>query len=371
MSRTHIKTQTISDDAGSWELEVPNALEPGVHTVHVFVEGESEPRSTLIEITEDPVVEQRVVAQTEREEVAVPAVVAPVPLTPREILMTPVVALAFGCSLLLLIITLISALRIRTEQERLPSGKVKKKRRGTIRTIIFLVLFLLSFGWGIQSYNATKETTTRTPSATVTTPTPVAAERRVEMVTAIDGRVVDAQTSVPIAGVSLSLSGSDQVRTTADGTYAFESITGAPEGIIITHPDIKRPLQKSIEQVRNMQILFDVALINELVDVIDTEAQDNYISLVARMPFGAQSNYDGQTLSQTHNSIFTEFDRADQTLHILSVSRIDQWHSAIELDTTYDNVIEVVVADDGEGAAYYFRYTADRWQLLELPRKLL
>ncbi len=316
-----------TDEYGNWSTEILNNLEPGVHTAVLQTSDGREQDVAFFVLQDEPgVIEQ------------VQSVVPP-----------------FFNALILVLFALICVLgwnSIRLAKKADKSETDKKNMRytkGAILLSVIAVAIALVVGVYINKDSAVFEDWFDTTEPVITT---------------VSGTVIDPLTESGVEGVDLTV-GKVSVHTSNSGGYTFPSIDKT-NGIKLTHPKLIRSLRYEIQDEANQTIYFNYEMYNLLINVVNNEARGLYKDNYQYVYDDLKAEVDETQHVKDHESkesIFGLDDLVDQELGISSVKVLSTWQNEL-YPIEFDNVVEIIVTDDGMSQVFYVVYTDEGWRLV-------
>ncbi len=138
-----------------------------------------------------------------------------------------------------------------------------------------------------------------------------------EKIVKVSGVVIEPFTRTPVAGVDLVV-GDTSIKTSESGRFVFTGV-GTQTGIRLTHPELLRALvllPYTREGGQELEILFNVPLLNALVTIIDFEARGNLDATYEYLIADIQDMVSRQDFEDAHKSIFKEEDITNQEIVI-------------------------------------------------------
>ncbi len=337
MLRPNYNLETVVDQNGLWSVDIANDLAPGIHTAHIEDVESGDFIVGLIEVIED--VEGNKFDQLQQHDIQKTDVSIPVPWY------------WYVLPIVLLVFFLISLRKKKSSQQ----AEVQAKKRGKLIPTILFILFLLS-AWYVWHLRAQTDTFNKFPDQ-------IAVDREFQN---ISGTVLTLSDQ-PIPGLQLKVPTGESVTTSEDGTFKFTGLSLDVDGVDVSTPGLRRTVTKGVEMVNNMIFYYDETLFNTMVEIVDHEAASRADALLSYMPPQVRDTYSGRNMIDELRSVHTVLDRTDQKLVITAVNKLDEWFSRAENGKVYRNVVEVILANDGDGAVYYFTGTPGNWQLMQLP----
>lgn len=144
----------------------------------------------------------------------------------------------------------------------------------------------------------------------------------------VSGTVIEALTRTPVPGVDLVV-GDTSIRTGESGRFVFTNV-GTQTGIHLTHPELLRALvllPQTDADEQELEILFNVPLLNALVTIVDLEARGNLDATYEYLIRDIQKVLSRQDFSATHESIFKEDDITNQEIVIRRTHHTRDYHA--------------------------------------------
>lgn len=317
-------TSEIAPD-GSWQIEVPPNVPAGLHKV--VVEDDMGNQDDALLYVERSMIDR----------------------------MTSVMPPVFGLSFIffLIVILVLAANNIRLGKIADQNEIVKKKRKYLRHAMYFSVLMVtlslvvgLTLNWGTSILDKTMN---------------YLAPGKGFVAKNVSGSLVDAK-GMPVAGATLAAG--DTIIVTADsGMYSFPMVS-TEEGILISHPQIKRAINKEVRESGKMDIMFDPGLMQSLVEVAELEARGDKRNLYKQVTLDKLKT--GYTQDQYVNSYKTNFTPTDLSagpVYIGSVSKTDDYKSVISGEI-FPQVVNIEVFTSNGIANYSFIEEQGKWKLV-------
>lgn len=192
-------------------------------------------------------------------------------------------------------------------------------------------------------------------------------ERGEKMVT-VSGSVVDPLTRTPVFGVDLVVSDTS-IRTGESGRFVFTGV-GTKTGIRLTHPELLRalvllPQTRTDEQ--ELEVLFNIPLLNALITIIDFEARGNIDAVYDHLAPQIKGKLTRKVFREEFESMFVEEDITNQEIVIRGMRRVTDYYNR-QLDLRFSNIIEfeLVNGDDSKWYAliYHEEVLGSQWQFI-------
>jgi len=188
---------------------------------------------------------------------------------------------------------------------------------------------------------------------------------KITIVDEIKGQVLHPLDKTGVANVDLVYNNTS-IRTSGSGHYVFNNIA-VNEGIRATHNELLRALvflPPAKQKNEEMNILFDVALFNNLIKVIDAEARGRYsdIYLDFISPKVKSKIVETDFISAYLSGIKPE-NVNDQELIIKEVTVVDKFNLN-KYSLLIDKAVIITVVVNGRELIYPFEYIDGKWYLL-------
>jgi hypothetical protein len=189
---------------------------------------------------------------------------------------------------------------------------------------------------------------------------------KITVIDELKGQILHPLDKTGVDGIDLAY-GNTSIRTSGSGHYIFNNI-GASEGIKATHNELLRPLvflPPAKQRNEEMNILFDMALMNNIIKVIDAEARGrygdiywNYLSPKVQSKIsesGYVSAYQGGKVKPENVN--------DQELIIKSTVVTDKFNLN-KYGLVFDKAVVITVVINGHELIYPWEYENGSWYLL-------
>lgn len=188
---------------------------------------------------------------------------------------------------------------------------------------------------------------------------------KITVVDELKGQVLHPLDKTGVANVDLNY-GNTSIRTSGSGHYIFNNIA-VNEGIKATHNELLRALvflPPAKQKTEEMNILFDVALFNNLIKVIDAEARGRYSDIYLNQisPTIKVKVAESDFISAYSSGIKPE-NVNDQELTLKSVAVIDKFNLN-KYSLLIDKAVVITVVVNGHELIYPFEYIDGKWYLL-------
>ncbi len=188
---------------------------------------------------------------------------------------------------------------------------------------------------------------------------------KITVVDEIKGQVLHPLDKTGVANIDLVYNNTS-IRTSGSGHYIFNNIA-VNEGIKATHNELLRPLvflPPAKQKTEEMNILFDVALFNNLIKIIDAEARGRYSDIYLNniSPTIKAKVAESDFISAYSSGIKPE-NVNDQELIIKSVVVVDKFNLN-KYSLLIDKAVIITVLVNGHELVYPFEYIDGKWYLL-------
>ena len=310
---------------GTWQIEVPPNVPAGLHKVVVEDDNGSQDDALLY-------VERSMVDR-----------------------LTQVMPPVFGLSFLffLVIILILAANNIRLGKIADENADLKKKKKYLRHAMYFSVAMVvlslvvgLTLNWGTSIFERTMNY--------------LAPGQRM-MVKDVSGALVDAN-GMPVQGATL-ISGDTSIVTGESGMFAFPSVS-SEAGIRISHPAVKRVINKEVQGPGKIDFIFDPGLMQSMVEVAELEAKGDKRNLYKQVTSDKiKTSYSQDQYVGSYKTNFTPVDLSSGPVYIGSIKRIDKYQSVISGEI-FPQVINIEVFTSNGIANYTFTMEQGKWKLV-------
>lgn len=192
-------------------------------------------------------------------------------------------------------------------------------------------------------------------------------EKLPEKMVKVSGAVIDPMSRIPVAGVDLRVEDTS-IRTTETGRFIFP-IVSTEKGIRLTHPELLRAfvkLSETRDEEQTQDILFQVALFNTLVRVVDQEARTRMDIVYEVLASEVQKKLSKEAFQNSTARIFGEADITNQEIVIRRIQENADYYNT-ELDLRFARVLEFELLNNGNTKWYRFvllDVDKPQWQLI-------
>jgi len=310
---------------GSWQIEIPSNVPAGLHKIVVKDDAGSQDDALLY-------VDRSLVDSLTQA-------------------MPPVFGLSFF--FFLVIILILAANNIRLGKIADENAKLKKKQkylRHAMYFSVFMVVLSLIIGLTLNWGTSIVENALNylAPDQTMT-------------VKDVSGALIDAN-GTPVQGATL-IAGDTSIVTGESGMFVFSSVS-SEAGIRISHPAVKRVINKEVQAPGKIDLIFDPGLMQSLVEVAELEAKGDKRNLYKQVTADMiKSNYSQDQYVSSYKENFTAADLLSGPVYIGSIKRIDKYQSVISGDI-FPQVINIEVFTSGGIANYTFMMEQGKWKLV-------
>ncbi|MCC7523166.1 hypothetical protein IT407_05235 [Candidatus Uhrbacteria bacterium] len=316
--------QTGAD--GNWQADIPSNIEAGLHKVVAVDESGNQDEALLF-------VERGWIAQA-----------------------TTLIPPAFGFSILffLLVIVVLAVNSVRLGKKADESIATKTKRKYMLHAIYFSsFMVVLSLVVGIAMNFSTgilgRALNPFMPIQAADIPTDVSGS-----ITDIFGR--------PVEGLSVH-AGDTRVTTGDSGMYAFSGIS-KNDGLTITHPRLSKAINKEIDDTATMNFLFDLDVMQSLLDVVDLESRGDLRSLYKQVFVDSmKTKVSQQDFIANYPANFNGSSRNDRAVYIGKVTSIEDYSSDVDKQV-YPQAINIEVFSLKGVVNYIFTLEQGKWKLI-------
>ncbi len=318
-------TVQIAPD-GTWDSQIPPSVPAGLHKIVVQDDAGNEDEA-LLYVTKPSVID-RITS-----------------------IMPPVFGLSFIFFLLVILILAANAIRLGKIADDSIEGKKKRKylRHAMYFSTAMVVLSLivgLTLNWGTSILEKTVGRFTTSQKM---------------IAGSVTGQVVDAE-NMPVSGAILT-AGDTVINTSEGGMYAFSALA-KDEGIRISHPLVKRVINKEVREAGKMDILFDPGLMQSLVEVAELEARGDYRNLYKQVTLDAlKKSYSQDKYVNEYKANFTTSDLTAGPIYIGAITKLPSYKSVITGED-FPQVINIEVFTSAGISNYVFSREQGKWKLL-------
>lgn len=316
--------QTGAD--GIWQAEIPSNIEAGLHKVVAVDESGNQDEALLF-------VERGWIAQA-----------------------TTLIPPAFGFSILffLLVIVILAINSVRLGKKADESVAVKKKQKYMLHAIYFSgFMVVLSLIVGLVM-NGTSGIFGRALN-------PFMPIQAADIPTDVSGSITDIF-GRPVQG--LSVHAADTTVTTGDsGMYAFSGIPKG-DGLTITHPRLAKAINKEVGDDGIMNFLFDLDVMQSLLEVVDLESKGDLRSLYKQVFVDAmKTKVTQQDFIANYPASFNGSNRNDRAVYIGKVTTMDGYASDVDKQI-YPQAVNIEVFSLKGVVNYVFVLEQGKWKLI-------
>lgn len=159
----------------------------------------------------------------------------------------------------------------------------------------------------------------------------------------VSGTIIEPLTRTPVSGVDLVVSDTS-IRTGESGRFVFTGV-GTKTGIRLTHPELLRALillPSSEEDEQELEVLFNVSLLNALITIVDFEARDNLDATYEYLVRDIQEVLSREDFTGIHEPIFGKDDITNQEIVVRRIHHTRDYY-AREYDRRFREVFEFEV----------------------------
>lgn len=331
-----IEIQT--DAQGNWEAQFPQDLSPGLHKIIVETEGGEHHDMALLNL--------QVRGQS-------PVESAPVNY---EHYLYPVALLT-----ILVLILAVNNLRLMFKAKK-DRRKLEKRQNNMTLVTVMVALFSI-FVFCFVAYQSGWFMSQVSNSGLVEPIYDVPVDKEIGLIN-VNGILLDPLEDVGVAGADLMVK-EVSIRTQEGGAYNFSQIP-SNSYIRLTHPELKKALLKKVEvdNVGNMQILFNVGMYNVLMSAIDNESNGQLSKIYEQLPSVIKSKVNEQDFINQYAVDFAPKDLSRQNLVVAQTDKQDAWSSE-KYDVLFDKAISVQVEVDDVFVNYYLVYEDGQWKVIK------
>ena len=316
--------QTGAD--GIWQAEIPSNIEAGLHKVVAVDEAGNQDEALLF-------VERGWIAQA-----------------------TTLIPPAFGFSILffLLVIIVLAVNSVRLGKKADESSATKKKQKYMLHAIYFstfMVVLSLIVGLAMNSTSGIfgRALNPFMPIQAADIPTDVSGS-----ITDLFGR--------PVQGLSVHV-GDTTVTTGDSGMYAFSGIA-KNDGLTISHPRLSKAINKEIEDKETMNFMFDLDVMQSLIEVVDLESRGDLRSLYKQVFVDSlKAKVNQQDFIANYPASFNGSNRNDRAIYIGKVTSVEDYASDVDKQT-YPQAINIEVFSLKGVINYVFVLEQGKWKLI-------
>jgi hypothetical protein len=318
-------TVQISPD-GSWESVIPPSVPEGLHKI--VVEDDMGNQDEALLYVDKPGVIDRITH-----------------------VMPPVFGFSFLFFLLVILILAANNIRLGKIADESIEGKKKRKylRHAMYFSVFMVVLSLivgLTLNWGTSILEKTVGRFTTDQKM---------------IAGSVTGQLIDAD-NMPVSGAVMTADDT-VVSTSESGMFAFSSVA-KEEGITISHPSVKRLINKEIREAGKTDILFDPSLMQSLVEVAELEARGDYRNLYKQDTVDAIKNgYSQDKYVNEYRANFTQADLSAGPIYVGSVTRQASYKSIVT-GQEFPQVINTEVFTSAGISNYTFVKEQGKWKLV-------
>jgi hypothetical protein len=179
----------------------------------------------------------------------------------------------------------------------------------------------------------------------------------------VSGIVSDPHNRQGVENLSISAEGT-VVKTQADGGFAIGSVIEG-QGVEINYETLNRPLRYKVKEGRQ-EIIFDLALYNEAIALMDYEAHNKIDSIYFEIL--SSKTQEKLTLDGFSKSYQKNFNKLNDAMPELIVLDFKLWKDFVSLEfgTKHELVAEMLLGNgQGGQATYYFAFESGNWKLIK------
>lgn len=317
-------TTDIAPD-GTWQIEVPPNVPAGLHKV--VVEDDMGNQDDALLYVERSMIDR----------------------------MTNVMPPVFGLSFLffLVVIVLLAANNIRLGRIADQNEAIKKKRKYLRHAMYFSAFMValslivgLTLNWGTSIFEKTMN---------------YLSPGKGYVAKNVSGALIDSK-GMPVSGATLAV-GDTMIVTADSGMYAFPMVA-TEEGILISHPSVKRAINKEVRDSGKLDIIFDPGLMQSLVEVAELEARGDKRNLYKQVTLDKiKSTYTQDQYVNSYKANFTPSDLSSGPIYVGSIAKSDNYKSVITGEV-FPQVVNIEVFTTNGIANYSFLEEQGKWKLV-------
>ncbi|GEM_PF-1165513 len=330
-----------SDAQGNWEVAIPQDLPPGLHKIIVETEDGQQQDLALFNAPSSSQVINKLTVVKNYDFFLYPAAI----LT------------------LLVLILALNNLRLMVKT-KLNKKKLEEKQKKV--TLIIVLISLLAMGIfaklayqtslmhrdnainNLNFNNTQDEQVTKIPAKLID----------------VRGLVVDPVTNLALIGADLS-AGDVNIRIQDGGAYVFSQIP-EDEGIVITHPQFKKAVNKkiSLDEQGAMDIYLSPDMINALISVVDFEASGQIDRIYQQLPEKLINNLKEEDFIK---GFIQNFDRSDLSNQQITVKNINKREEVVldKYSLLLPKAIQVDLQRSQEMITYFLTIEDGIWKAIK------
>ena len=335
--------ETQADSNGNWGVEIPQTISPGMHKVMVETEnGEQQDLALFNMPVRTQLIDRPVQADVGH-------------------FLYPLAFLA-----VLVLVLAANSLRLMVKSKKVKKSDLARKQKYTtiftvftaLIAVILVVYIAIQSDW-LNSSNPLNQNNTSLVQSQNNNIIPQPSDK-----IDINGLVLDPLTNQGVAGVDLE-TGDTNIRTEEGGAYNFTGVS-LDSYLKITHPELKKTILKTIspDEGGKMDILFNIQMLNGLLQFIDNEASGDYLALYNQLPTIVSTKIPADQFIADYQPSFTGKDLAQQSIKIAKIQKIDSWTSD-KYDLLFSEVVQIQVLTDPGTANYYAVQEAGEWRYIK------
>lgn len=168
-------------------------------------------------------------------------------------------------------------------------------------------------------------------------------------------------------GVKADIKAEDTIIKTSNSGYFVFSKVNFDEGLILTHPELKRsvnflPLGKQKDQA--IVWYFNPQMYNVLIEVLDNEARGKFEDIYNKIPETVKAKINSVDFVRNYKTNLAPNNIKDQEIVIKDTVIVDQWKSE-KYDLLFDKVYAITVLNNKKSEIYYLINEAGEWKVLK------
>ncbi len=327
-----------TDAQGNWEAQFPQNLAPGLHKIIVETENGEQHDMALLNL------QVRSQAPIESAPVSYGHYLYPVALLT-----------------ILVLILAVNNLRLMVKAKKDKRSLEKRQKNMTLVTVLAALFSILVFCFVAYQSGWFKSQASNSDSVQPIYDVPV--DKEVGLVD-VNGLVLDPLEDVGVAGVDLMVK-EVSIRTQEGGAYNFAQIP-ADSYIRITHPALKKALLKTVwsDGQQQMNILFNIDMLNTLLTVIDLEAAGKYWQIYEYLPEKIKATVHPDIFHEQYVASFTSGDLNQQNIVVNKQEVLDAWRSE-GYDVLFEKAVHVEFLNREQKVSYYLVYENNEWKVIK------
>lgn len=329
-----------SDEQGSWEAQIPQDLEPGMHKVRVETEGGEQQDLALFNI---PI-------RTETVGTSVKVIQNNYFLFPLALLTILVLFLA------------VNNLRLMVKAKKSRMAVGRKQKLSTLATILAAVASIVVFayaamqsGWMGFSRFADKKSESPTAMVVSATKTPLMD---------VNGVLLDPLTGQGVSGVDISVNEAN-IKTQEGGGFNFAQIR-TDSYLRIAHPELKKNIYKTVTADKDgkMEVLFNIDMMNALINVIDAEMVGQPKRIYQQLPGMVKAVVGEQGYVNGYKMSYGSSDMSAQGITVADIIKKDSWsYDALKIQFDKSFQVDVIVHD--QTISYFLIQEGGVWKVVK------